>query len=116
MRRLLSNRSSLVKENTFVACQTKNSFFRGYSEQATTSLRKKRIENLLSPLNPKKLEVVDYGTEGEANSVSIKIVSDEFEGKGTLQQHRLVQNLLREEMKGIHSITISTISTSEYEK
>ena len=42
------------------------------------STRKERLEKLLSPLKPLQLIVTDYGTEGESNSIDIRIVSEEF--------------------------------------
>ena len=44
------------------------------------------------------------------------VVSEEFEGKSRIQQHRQVQNILSEELKNIHAFTIKTYTPEKWEK
>jgi BolA protein len=47
----------------------------------------------------------------------ITIVSDDFEGKMLLARHRMINEILKEELDGvIHALTMYTMTTSEYEK
>ena len=44
------------------------------------------------------------------------IVSDKFEGKPLLAQHRMVNDCLAEELKDIHALTIKTMKPAQWEK
>ena len=97
----------IFKSKLFSPSKLLKNNFKFYS----TPTRKERIEGLLASLNPSFLAVTDYGDEGEANSIDIKIVSEEFKNKSMLQQHRMIQTLIKQEMPNIHSITIKSSSS-----
>lgn len=68
------------------------------------------IENKLrasSRLQPTDVEVQDTSS-GCGSFFKIKIISPVFEGKPLIQQHRLVNEVLREEIKEIHGFTLET--------
>lgn len=68
------------------------------------------IENKLrasSRLQPTDVEVQDTSA-GCGSFFKIKIVSPVFEGKPLIQQHRLVNEVLRDEIKEIHGFTLET--------
>lgn len=44
------------------------------------------------------------------------IVSDEFKGKSALQRHRLVNGLLKDEIKAIHAWTPRCLTVEQWEK
>ncbi|KAI8900792.1 bola protein [Globomyces pollinis-pini] len=45
------------------------------------------------------------------------IVSDEFESKSLVQRHRLVYNILGEELKnGLHALALNTKTSTEFNK
>ena len=46
----------------------------------------------------------------------IFIVSEQFKGKSLLQQHRSVQDILKEEMKEWHGLTLHTKTPEQFEK
>jgi len=47
----------------------------------------------------------------------IVVVSEDFEGKTTLQRHRIIYTALRNEMKGnIHALSIKAYSVKEFKK
>ena len=60
-------------------------------------------------------EVVDL-SDGCGAKFSVVIVSDKFEGKPLLAQHRMVNDCLVEELKTIHAITIKTMKPAQWEK
>ena len=60
-------------------------------------------------------EVVDF-SDGCGAKFSVVIVSDKFEGKPLLAQHRMVNDCLAEELKTIHALTIKTIKPAQWDK
>jgi stress-induced morphogen len=50
-----------------------------------------------------------FGPSGGCGAMyKIKICSDSFVGKRTLQQHQMVMDALKVEVKSMHGLTIST--------
>ena len=48
---------------------------------------------------------------------SVLIVSPDFEGKKTMQRHRMIHNILQKEMKeGIHALALKTLTPQEYHR
>ncbi|XP_061349866.1 sufE-like protein 1, chloroplastic/mitochondrial [Gastrolobium bilobum] len=87
--------------------------------------RGKRIkEKLEKELNPVQLQVEDVsyqhaghagarGSDGETH-FNLKVVSEEFEGKSLVKRHRLIYNLLQEELQsGLHALSIVAKTPSE---
>lgn len=62
-----------------------------------------------SRLQATTVEVVDTSA-GCGSFFKIKIASPVFAGKPLIQQHRLVNEVLREEIKNIHGFTLETKS------
>lgn len=78
-----------------------NKFFKSFASKVELE------EKLTKNLNISKLEVVDLsGNCG--TSFLIKIKSSNFNGKTMIQQHRLINDLLKEEMKDIHALQLKT--------
>jgi stress-induced morphogen len=46
----------------------------------------------------------------------IELISEEFEGKSILQQHKLVQEILKKEIKEMHGLTLKTKSPKKIKK
>lgn len=57
-----------------------------------------------SSLSPTHVDIQDI-SGGCGASFAAMIVSDEFKGKSALQRHRLVNGLLKDEIKAIHAWT-----------
>lgn len=72
-------------------------------------------DKLQKELNPIHVEVVDL-SDGCGGKFSILIVSEKFEGKPLLAQHRMVNNCLAEELKTIHALTLKTMKPAQWEK
>ncbi len=80
-------------------------------------------EKLMIGLRPTRLDVVNESElhAGHRNSPGtgeshfrILVVSDAFSGKSRLERHRLVNDLLKDELSGgIHALALSTIAPGE---
>ncbi|RWS12114.1 bolA-like protein 2 [Dinothrombium tinctorium] len=66
-------------------------------------------------LDTSHLEVNDV-SDGCGAKFDCVIVSDKFEGKTLLQRHRMVNDLLKEEMPSIHAFTMKTLTTEQFNK
>jgi stress-induced morphogen len=61
------------------------------------------------------VEIIDL--TGTSDHYQARIVSSSFEGKGKLEQHRMVYAALGEAMKGaVHALALNTYSPSQWEK
>ena len=87
---------------------------RAFCSESDNPSRKDKIKAKLQTLNPSLLVVDDYMETNQGNAVGIQIVSPEFSGKTIIQQHRMVQGLIREEIETIHSINISSMTPDQY--
>ena len=72
-------------------------------------------EKLQKEFNPLHLEVVDL-SDSCGGKFSVVIVSDKFEGKPLLAQHKMGNDCLEEELKTIHALTIKTMKPTQWEK
>ncbi|XP_022981518.1 sufE-like protein 1, chloroplastic/mitochondrial [Cucurbita maxima] len=98
---------------------------KGSDNSGVLGSRGKRIkEKLETELNPVELNVEDIsyqhaghagvrGSDGETH-FNLKVVSKEFEGKSLVKRHRLIYNLLQEELQsGLHALSISAKTPDE---
>ncbi|CAN6479675.1 unnamed protein product [Victoria cruziana] len=82
-------------------------------------------EKLMRGLDPVDLDIEDYShahaghvgsrvSRGGETHFNLKIVSKEFEGKSLIKRHRLIYDLLQDEMEaGLHAISIDAKTPSE---
>ena len=76
------------------------------------SMEAKIKSKLEAELNPIELNV--YDTSGGCGSFfGIEVKSDKFNGKKTFQQHKLVNQILKEEIANVHGITLKTYPTDK---
>ncbi|KAL9710570.1 hypothetical protein Ac2012v2_006107 [Leucoagaricus gongylophorus] len=61
------------------------------------------------------LEVLDT-SNGCGESYSILLVSDDFEGKTTLQKHRQINEALKNEITQMHAFSQKTFTPEQYEE
>lgn len=68
------------------------------------------VENIIkSTLTDAQVKINDL--TGTQDHLGITIVSDAFEGKGLLQQHRMVMDILKEKLKGeLHAVQLKTLT------
>lgn len=71
-------------------------------------------EKLTKELSATFVEVVD-DSDGCGQKFSCVIVSDIFKGKPLLQTHRLVNRILKEELKEIHAFSLKNYTIEQWE-
>lgn len=75
---------------------------------------------LAAGLNPQHLEVVNESHQhnvppGSESHFKVVLVSEAFEGKSLVSQHRMVYSLLSDELKGrVHALALHTFSPSTW--
>lgn len=86
------------------------------------SLQKEIEKKLNHALKPLHLQVINESfmhsvPEGAEMHFKVIVVSSQFEGKSLVNRHRIINELLQEELKGaIHALTMSTLTPAEWEK
>lgn len=68
-----------------------------------------------SALNASHVDIQDI-SGGCGQSFAAMIVSDAFQGKSALQRHRLVNGILKEEIKAIHAWTPRCLTSEQWQK
>ena len=78
----------------------------------------KVIESKLLALDPDEVQVIDetprhyghlnYKVSGEISHIKIRVRARKLDGMTALEQHRYVLNLIREEVKKIHAVSLDT--------
>ena len=77
---------------------------------ANASIESQIRSKLETELEPTDLQI--YDTSGGCGSFfGIEITSAHFNGKKTFQQHKLVNKILKDEIKDIHGLTLKTYPT-----
>lgn len=72
------------------------------------------VENIIKAGLP-DAEVMVEDLTGTRDHLAITVVSDAFEGKMIFQQHQLLMNLLKEELKSrIHAVKLETYTKAKY--
>jgi len=69
--------------------------------------QKNIYDKLKKELDAVDLDVIDL-SGGCGTMYRVQISSKKFKGKSLLEQHRMVQDLLKEEIKQMHGLTIKT--------
>ena len=87
------------------------------------SLQARMREKLMLGLNPTRLDVVNESHEHAGHSSSpgtgeshfrVLIVSDVFSGKSRVERHRIVNDVLRDELRdGVHALAIKALVPGE---
>ncbi|KAL5244845.1 hypothetical protein ACI65C_012255 [Semiaphis heraclei] len=65
-------------------------------------------------LNLTILTSVNDDSDGCGAKFSVVVVSDKFNGKTLLQRHRMVNDVLAEELKEIHAFSQKTLTTEQW--
>ena len=84
-------------------------------EQITKKLRQAFAPVVLEVVNDSDRHRGHVGAPGTGEShFTIKVVSDRFAGKSRLERHRMVNDVLAEELKGpVHALAISALAPEE---
>ncbi|CEP08245.1 hypothetical protein [Parasitella parasitica] len=81
-----------------------------YTTEASSGLNageKHIYEKLSEALSPHKLRVADI-SGGCGSMYAIDIAAKKFEGTSIVKQHRMVNDILKEEIKGMHGLQLKT--------
>ncbi len=90
--------------------------------QNIMSLQKEIETKLQNQLHPSHLQVINESAlhsvpEGAEMHFKVIVVSQQFDGKSLVNRHRMINDLLKEELKGaIHALTMTTLTPAEWEK
>lgn len=68
---------------------------------------------LLAAMTPAVLDVKDV-SGGCGEFFNVTIVSDRFEGMGTLARHRAVNGLIKDEIKSLHGIVVVALTPAQF--
>jgi len=78
-------------------------------------------DKVFKALNPHYLEIVNESSKhnvpkGSESHFKLVVVSDLFEGKTLIQRHRMINDILREEINSkIHALSIQAKTTLQWE-
>ncbi len=81
---------------------------------------KNSIEAKLQVLQPHFLEVINEShkhnvPKGSESHFKVIVVSNEFQGKITIARHRMVNNILADELaRSIHALVLNTMTLEEW--
>lgn len=87
-----------------------------------TSTVQKALERKLAACDPIHLEVVNESgnhnvPKGSETHFKVVMISDKFEGLRLIQRHRMINEILREELAGpIHALTLHLYTNQDWEK
>jgi stress-induced morphogen len=90
------------------SCIRAHRFFATTAEESMKS-------SLLKALNATHVKVDDI-SGGCGSMYKIEVVSPSFVGKSRVMQHRMVNDVLKEEIVGMHGLTLKTFTPDQYEK
>ncbi|KAL1916577.1 uncharacterized protein VTP21DRAFT_5768 [Calcarisporiella thermophila] len=82
-------------------------FFSTNSEQELSPGELQIYQKLTEHFAPSRLMVQDI-SGGCGSMYAVEIVSDKFEGMSMVRQHRMVNEVLKEEIGGMHGIRLQT--------
>ena len=74
------------------------------------------VENIIkAELSDAVVTITDL--TGTADHLGITIISDEFVGKGLMDQHQMIMDILKEDLKErIHAVQLKTMTTEKLKK
>ncbi len=72
---------------------------------------KDKIESLIN----QGMKIRELSVEGAESKYTVNVISDEFDGKSTIQRHKMIYALLDNYIKTgeIHALTIKAMAPSE---
>lgn len=73
-------------------------------------------QKLKKGLEAEHVEVNDISPDMCASSFHAVVVSDQFVGKSRLQQQRMVNEILKEDLQNIHAFTQKTFTVESWKK
>ncbi|XP_055509032.1 bolA-like protein 2 [Leucoraja erinacea] len=71
-------------------------------------------DKLLKELKAEHVEVEDITAQKCSTSFKVLVVAEVFGSKALLQRHRMVNEVLKEEMKSIHALELKTFTLEQW--
>ncbi len=97
----------------FFSNQSKLQAFSFFKSKFTKFTTKLDLElKLKEKLKIEKLDVVDLSGDC-GTSFLIKIKAEDFNGKTMIAQHRMINEILKDDLKGIHALQLKTEGTNK---
>ncbi|KDO20676.1 hypothetical protein SPRG_13428 [Saprolegnia parasitica CBS 223.65] len=81
----------------------------------STTAEEKMATSLRQALSATHVKVDDI-SGGCGSMYKIEVASPTFEGKNRVAQHRLVNEVLKEEIGGMHGLTLKTYTPAQFEQ
>ncbi|KAI9499074.1 bola protein [Zychaea mexicana] len=94
---------------SIAAAATRRRMFSTTSAMRMSEGEKQIHDKLTEALTPHKLRVVDV-SGGCGSMYAIDIATKAFEGSSIVKQHRMVNQILKEEIKDMHGLQVLDIS------
>lgn len=77
---------------------------------------KKLVALIEGAISGSKVQLTNFPGGGAHNHLGVMVISDSFEGKALLEQHQMVMDSLKEELKErLHAVKIKTITKKEFD-
>ncbi|MBE8222095.1 MAG: BolA family transcriptional regulator [Bdellovibrionales bacterium] len=77
---------------------------------------KKLINLIESSITESKVQLTNFPGGGTHNHLGVMVISDSFENKTLLEQHQMVMDSLKEELKErLHAVKIKTITKKQFD-
>ncbi|MBE8162378.1 MAG: BolA family transcriptional regulator [Bdellovibrionaceae bacterium] len=77
---------------------------------------KKLINLIESAIAESKVQLTNFPGGGAHNHLGVMVISDSFENKPLLEQHQMVMDSLKEELKErLHAVKIKTITKKQFD-
>lgn len=77
---------------------------------------KKLISLIESAIVESKVQLTNFPGGGAHNHLGVMVISDSFENKSLLEQHQMVMDSLKEELKErLHAVKIKTITKKQFD-
>ncbi|EGG17104.1 hypothetical protein DFA_08086 [Cavenderia fasciculata] len=123
MYRVLRSSSSSSSSSSSLSSSSSFRYFSTTNNMTSKGPKQSTIEGKLNTeFNPIHLEVNNESymhsvPKGSETHFKVIVVSELFKGKSMIQQHRMVNELLSEELKGgVHALSIKTATPESWEK
>ena len=88
---------------------SKTSIVDSFRQHVYLSSRADRLTKLVKEgLQTESVQVFDDSADGQGGHVEIEVISPLFAGKTRLQQHRMVNDVVAQEMSTIHALHVRT--------
>lgn len=108
---MLSAMRSSVRRLAAARATNANTSVRLFSTKSEAELAMQK--SLTTQLEATHVNVVDV-SGGCGSMFNVEVVSPQFEGVTRVKQHRMVNEVLKDEIKGMHGLTIRTMTPEQF--